>query len=156
MALIRWKPATREVEPFRNLMGIQDEMNRLFDTMLSRWASDDKEIFGRGWAPMIDVEEDEDKVTVTAELPGLADKDIDISILGDTLTIKGEKKKEEEKKEKNYHRVERAYGAFQRSVALPTTVESDKAKASFKDGVLSVEMPKKEEAKPKQIKVKLD
>lgn len=152
MALVRWRPRT-EVDPFRDLLGIQDEINRLFDFSLGRRPFERSGLLEGAWAPALDMYEDEDKVFVKAELPGMTDKDIDVSILDNTLTIKGEKKKEEEKKEESYHRVERMYGAFQRSVVLPTHVDPNKVKASFKNGVLEIEMPKKEEAKPKQVKV---
>jgi HSP20 family protein len=151
MALIRWKPR-RETGPFGELLGIQDEINRLFDTTLGR-PLERMGLFEGEWAPAVDVLEDENRVVVKAELPGMTEKDIEVSILGDTLTIKGEKRKEEEKKEKHYHRMERTYGVFHRTVTLPSSVASDKTKASFKDGILEIEMPKKEEAKPKQIKV---
>jgi len=152
MALIRWKPG-REVSPFGDLLGIQDEINRLFDVTLGRRPFERMGLFESEWAPAVDILEDENKIVVKAELPGMTEKDIDVSILGDTLTIKGEKKKEEEKKEKHYHRLERTYGAFHRTVTLPSSVASEKTKASFKNGILEIEMPKKEEAKPKQIKV---
>lgn len=152
MALIRWRPRT-ELDPFRNLMGIQDEINRLFDFSFGRLPSDRMGLFEGEWAPAVDVYEDENKVVVKAELPGMTDKDIDANILNNTLTIKGEKKKEEEKKEQSYYRLERSYGVFQRSITLPSHVASDKVKASFKNGVLEIELPKKEEAKPKQIRV---
>ena len=152
MALIRWRPG-REGGPFGELTGIQDEINRLFDATLGRRPFERMGLFEGEWAPAVDILEDENKVVVKAELPGMTEKDIDVSILGDTLTIKGEKKKEEEKNDKQYHRLERIYGAFHRTVTLPSTVVSDKTKASFKNGILEIEMPKKEEAKPKQIKV---
>ncbi|UCD56292.1 MAG: Hsp20/alpha crystallin family protein [Candidatus Hydrogenedentota bacterium] len=155
MALIRWKPRA-ELGPFRDLMAIQDEINRLFDITMGRRPFERTGLFEGEWAPAVDVYEDEHKVVVKAELPGMTDKDIEVNILGDTLTIKGEKKKEEEKKEKSHYRLERSYGTFQRSIALPTSVKSEEAKASFRNGVLEIEMLKKEEAKPKQIKVTVD
>jgi HSP20 family protein len=152
MALIRWRPRTK-LDPFGDLMGMQDEINRLFDITLGRSAFDHAGLFDGEWAPAIDVYENDDKVVVKTELPGLSEKDIEVDILGDTLTIKGEKRKEEEKKDKHYHRVERTYGSFHRTVTLPGMVESEKAKASFKNGVLEITIPKKEEAKPRQVKV---
>jgi HSP20 family protein len=125
----------------------------LFDWTLGRRPLERMGLFEGEWAPSVDVYENENKVVVKAELPGMTDKDIDVNILNNTLTIKGEKKKEEEKKEQSYHRIEKSYGAFQRSITLPSSVAADKAKASFKNGVLEIEMPKKEEAKPKQVKV---
>jgi HSP20 family protein len=142
------------MDPFRDLMGIQDEINRLFDwTLGGQRPSAGSGLLEGEWVPAIDVAENENSVVVKAELPGMTEDDIDVNILGNTLTIKGEKKKEEEKKEQNYYRLERSYGSFQRSVTLPTAVDFEKCKASFKNGVLEIEIPKKEEAKPKQIKV---
>ena len=152
MALVRWKPRSR-LDPFADLMGMRDEMSRLFDVMPGRSAFDMR-LFDGDWAPAVDVYENDDNVVVKTELPGMVEKDIEIDILGDTLTIKGEKKKEaEEKGDRHYHRLERVHGSFHRSITLPGEIESDKAKASFKDGVLEIELPKKETAKPKQIKV---
>ena len=152
MSLIRWRPRTY-LDPFRDLMGMRDEINRLFDVTLGRSALERTSLFERDWAPAVDVYESNDKVVVKTELPGMTNKDIEVDVLGDTLTIKGEKKKEEKKKEGSYHRVERTYGSFHRAITLPSPVTPEKAKASFKDGVLEIEIPKKEEAKPKQIKV---
>lgn len=155
MALIRWKPRTR-LDPFADLMGMRNEMDRLFDQMVGRSAFDNAGLFDGEWAPAVDVYENDDKVVVKTELPGMDQADIEVDILGDTLTIKGEKKKEEENKDRHYHRLERVYGSFHRSVTLPGEVESAKAKASFKSGVLEIELPKKEEAKPRQIKVSVN
>jgi len=152
MALIRWRPRNK-LDPFADLMGMRDEINRLFDISLGRSAFDFPNLLDGDWAPAVDVYENDDKIVVKTELPGMTEKDIDVDITGDTLTIKGEKKKEEEKKDKHYHRLERVYGSFHRTVTLPGVAESAKAKASFKNGVLEIEVPKKEEAKPKRIKV---
>lgn len=152
MALIRWRPRTK-LDPFADLMGMRDEINRLFDITLGRSVFDHPSLFDGEWVPAVDVYENDDKIVVKTELPGMTDKDIDVDILGDTLTIKGEKKKEEEKKDKHYHRLERVYGSFHRAVKLPGVIAPDKAKASFKNGVLEIVVPKKEEARPRQIKV---
>ncbi len=106
------------------------------------------------WLPAVDVSETEDKITVKAEIPGMEAKDIDISMVGDTLVIKGEKKAEKEEKDENYHMVERSYGSFSRSMKLPATVDPDKVDASYKNGVLIIVLPKKEEVKPKPIEIK--
>lgn len=151
MALMRWRGGPFEIDPFRNLMRMQEEINRLFDITMGR-PFGERGIEGE-WAPAVDVYEDANNIFVKAELPGLTDKDVDVNIVDNTLVIRGERKKEEEKKERNYYRIERSYGAFQRSIPLPNAVEPEKIKASFKGGVLEIEMPKKEEAKPKQIKV---
>ena len=146
MDLEQWKP-------FREVTRLRREMDRLWD-----------EYFGPGrrafqpmeetWMPAIDVSETGEKITVKAEIPGMEANDIDISIVGDTLTIKGEKKTEREEKEENYHTVERSYGSFSRSMKLPAAVDADKVEASYKNGVLTVVCPKKEEVKPKAIEIK--
>ena len=107
-------------------------------------------------APVVDVFEDKNDIVVKAELPGLDKDNIEVNLTDNTLTIKGEKKKEEEVKEENYYRCERAYGSFVRSVELPKAVHADKVKASFKNGILEVRVPKTEEAKAKEIKVKVE
>jgi HSP20 family protein len=107
-------------------------------------------------APALDVYEDKDDIVIKAELPGLEKGDIEVNMTDHTLTIKGEKKKEEEVKEENYYRSERSYGSFTRTLQLPTDVQADKVKASFKNGVLEVRLPKTEEAKTKEIKVKVE
>ena len=106
-----------------------------------------------GWAPAIEVFEKEDKFVVKAELPGMKEEDIDISVVGDTLTIKGERKAESEVKEEDYYCCERSYGSFSRSVAIPSNVNANKIKASYEDGVLEVSLPKVPEVKPKKIAV---
>jgi HSP20 family protein len=106
------------------------------------------------WLPAVDVSETGDKVTVKAEIPGMEAKDIEISMVGDTLTIKGEKKAEREEKDENYHIVERSYGSFSRAMKLPAAVDADKVDATYKNGVLTVVLPKKEEVKPKAIEIK--
>jgi HSP20 family protein len=107
----------------------------------------------KGWMPAVDIFEKDDKFIVKAELPGMKEEDIDVSVVGDTLMIKGEKKTETEVKEENYYRCERAYGSFYRSVPLPSTVDADKIEANFEDGVLEVTLPKSAEVKPKKIAV---
>jgi len=106
-----------------------------------------------GWMPAVDVLEKDDKFVVKAELPGMKEEDINVSVVGDTLTIKGEKKTETEVKEEDYYRCERAYGSFYRSIPLPSTVDSAKIEASYEDGVLEVTLPKAPEVKPKKIAV---
>ncbi|HHT9120465.1 MAG TPA: Hsp20/alpha crystallin family protein [Candidatus Hypogeohydataceae bacterium YC41] len=135
-----------------SITALQREMDRLFD-----------EFFRRGglmrewrWAPAVDVVETPDTVIVRAELPGIDPKDVDISVSGDTLTIKGEKKEEKEEKGKTFYRMERSYGAFVRSIELPTPVEADKAKADYKNGVLEITLPKVEQVKAKKIPIKVE
>ena len=107
------------------------------------------------WAPSVDVSETKDNFVVKAELPGLDAKDVNVSISGDMLTIKGEKKKEEEEKDEHHHYVERYYGSFQRTFQLPSSVKTDKIDATFDKGVLKVTLPKKPEAKKKEIEIKV-
>ena len=149
MSIMKWRPR-------RDLVSIRDEMNNLFDSFFSGWPEPRKGLLEGEWAPSIDVAETEDEITVTAELPGVKQEEVDITIADDVLTLKGEKKEEKEVKEKNYHRIERSYGSFQRSIALPTGVQADKAKATYKAGILKITVPKVEEAKPKQIKIDVE
>jgi HSP20 family protein len=134
---------------------IRREMDRLWDSFLEgrsvRRAEDDRE-----WLPSVDVSETKNDLVIKAELPGLDPKDIDISMNNGYLTIKGEKKNEKEEKDENYHLIERSYGSFTRSVRLPREVQSDKITASFKNGILKITLPKSEEAKKKEIKIKVE
>lgn len=114
------------------------------------------ETFRREWVPCLDVSETKNNIVVKAEVPGMDAKDIDISLVGNALTIKGEKKQEREEKDENYHRIERSYGAFSRSVRLSQDVQSDKIKANFENGVLKITLPKSEEAKAKEIKIRVE
>jgi len=149
MSIIRWKPR-------QDLFSIRDEMNHLFDNFFTGWQEPRRGSIEGGWNPCINVAETVDQITVTAELPGVKQEEVDITIANDVLTLKGEKKEEAEVKEKNYHRIERSYGSFQRSISLPPGVQADKAKAACKDGVLTITIPKTEEAKPKQIKIDVE
>jgi len=151
MSLIRWRPR-------RDLLSIREEMNRLFDDFFSGWPWPERRrgLLEGEWAPSVDVAETDQDIVVTAELPGVKQEDVDVTITNDVLTLKGEKKEEKEVKKENYHRIERSYGSFQRSVSLPTGVQGDKAKAKYKDGVLQITIPKTEEAKPKQIKINVE
>ena len=149
MAIVRW-------DPFRDLISIQDRMNRLFDQTLARTRGEEDEgIATSTWMPAVDIYETPDQVVMKAELPGLSRGDIEINIRDNTLRLRGERKFEKEVKEENYLRIERAYGSFQRSFTLPATIQQDKIKAVFKDGVLELSLPKAEEARPKQIKIEV-
>ncbi len=140
-------------EPFREVSRLRREIDRLWEDFFgpSRRAF---EPMAEAWMPAVDVSETGDKVTVKAEIPGMEAKDIEISMAGDTLTIKGEKKAEREEKEENYHLVERSYGSFIRSIRMPSPVDPDKIEANYKSGVVTITCPKKEEVKPKAIDVK--
>jgi len=145
MAIIRW-------DPFREMVTLREKMNRLFeDAVTSR--GEEKDIVASSWTPAVDIYETEDEIVLSAELPGLADKDVEIKLEDNTLTIRGERKFEKTTKEEDYHRIERAYGSFYRSFSLPHYVDQDKIKARHEHGVLKVHMPKKSESKPRQVKI---
>src|SRR5262245_19004346 len=149
MALVRW-------DPFRDLFSLQERMNKLFDESyrgISRTGSEDDWALGGSWAPVVDIYEQGGDIVLKAELPGVDPKDTDIRVENNTLTLRGERKLDNEIKRESYHRVERAYGTFSRSFTLPSVVDTEKIKAEYKDGVLRVILPKREEAKPKQITV---
>jgi len=139
-------------EPFRDLTTLQDRMNRLFRDTYSGEGRDES-LTTSSFAPAVDVYEDEHKVTLKIEVPGIEEKDIDVRVENNTLTVHGERKIEKEEKEENYRRVERQYGSFTRTFTLPTTVDTEKVSANYDKGVLKIALPKKAEAKPKQIKV---
>jgi len=138
-------------EPFRGLNTLQDQVNRLFEDSFSRNRSGQAEL--ASWAPAVDIYETENEVVVKADLPEVQEKDIDVRVENNTLTIRGERKFENEVHQENYLRVERAYGTFTRSFSLPNTVNTEAIRAEYQNGVLSVHMPKREETKPKQVKI---
>ena len=138
-------------EPFRGLSTLHDQMNRLFEDTLYRGRSDESAL--TTWAPAVDIYETENALVVKADLPDVNEKDLDIQVENNILTIRGERKFERDVKEDNYLRVERAYGSFSRSFSLGNTVNTEAIKAEYHDGVLTLTIPKREEAKPKQIKV---
>ena len=145
MTLIRW-------DPFRDLVTLREKMNRVFEEAFTS-RGEDKEMVASTWTPSVDIYESENELTLTAEVPGIEDKDIEIKIENSTLAIQGERKFEKETKEENYHRIERSYGSFFRSFTLPRNVDQDKIKAEYDTGVLRISMPKKPELKPKKVKV---
>ena len=146
MAIVRW-------EPFRDMLAAQREFDRLFRGAFGPAALGEEEASTRTWAPPVDIFENADNIVLKAELPGIDPKDVEIRVEDNTLYLKGDRKFEKEVKEQNYHRVERSYGTFTRSFSLPNSVDADKVGASYQDGVLTLTMPKKEEAKPKTIKI---
>ena len=137
--------------PFKDISTLRGEMDRLFEHFFGEPLGLERAA-GR-WTPRTDVTEAKDTITITAELPGLEGKDVEVSLSGDMLTIKGEKKQEKEEKDEHYHMVERTYGAFSRGVRLPAPVAADQIQATFKNGVLTVTLPKTEEAKQKAIPI---
>jgi HSP20 family protein len=151
MALVRFRPLGTAVDPFRDVSDIQSEVNRLFDSFFGRPSQ--VGAMERVWAPAVDMYETKDELVVTAELPGLNEKDIHLSISGDVLTLKGERTWNQEVKQESYYRGERWFGKFERSVPLPMPVQADKVSASYRDGVLTVKLPKVEEIKAKEIKI---
>ena len=141
--LTRW-------EPFRGVISLQEQVNRLFNDAFERQG---EESSLTAWAPAVDIYETEHELVVKADLPDVDPKDLDIRVENNVLTIRGERKFEKRVNEENYLRVERAYGSFARSFTLANTVNSDAIKADYQNGVLTLTIPKKEEAKPKQIKI---
>jgi HSP20 family protein len=146
MALARWTPRG-------NLQSFQDEMNRMFNQFFQGGTGEEAGWGVRTWAPPVDIYETDDAVILKAELPGVSKDDVSIEIHQNTLILRGERKHEEEVKEDRYHRVERAYGTFQRSFVLPTVVDQEHVQATYHDGVLELRLPKSEAAKPKRIAI---
>ncbi len=144
MNIVRW-------DPYRDLTSFADRFNRAFGNVTGR--ERDEELSLGTWVPPVDISEDKERITLTAELPGFREDQVDVQMEGGVLTIRGERKMEEEKEGRNFHRLERSYGHFVRSFTLPNNVDRDNIRASFNNGLLEVEMPKREEAKPKQIKI---
>jgi len=140
-------------EPFRGVSSLQDQLTRFFDEPFFRGRFDDSAL--TTWAPPVDIYETENELVFKADLPDIFEKDLDIRLENNMLTIQGERKFEEKIDKDNYLRVERAYGSFTRSFALPNTVDTEKIHAEYKNGVLTVQMPKRAEAKPKQVKVQV-
>ncbi len=148
MAIIKWN------DPFRELASLQDRMNRVFEDTLGRGRHDEEVLTGT-WAPPVDIVETKDKMVLTAELPGFAEDQIHVNFEDGILSIEGERKFEKESKDESYHRVERSYGKFLRSFSLPGNLDSQKIAASFANGLLTIELPKREETKPKSIRVQV-
>lgn len=155
MSLIRWKEA-RDLPAFpSDVLNIQREINRMFNDFFRSGWGEDSSLVPTAWSPATDIIEEGDAFVVKVELPGLSKQDVRITIENGTLTVRGEKKQEKESKTSSYHRVERSYGAFQRSFALPATVTAEKVDASFADGILTVKLPKADEARTKAVDVKV-
>lgn len=144
--------ATNRWDPFRDLNVLQDRMNRLFEDA-GRSRSGDEPVPAT-WSPAVDILETEGEIVVKAELPGIDRKDISLHLEGNVLTLKGERRFEKETKEENYHRIERAYGAFSRAFSIPATVDEENIRAEYRNGVLKIALPKKEQTtKLKQIHI---
>lgn len=149
MALVRWNP-------WRQALSVEEEADRLFGDLFSgrvnnRWFDPERADFF--YSPVVDVSEADDEYIIRAELPGIKQDDVKVSVHDHTLTIKGEKKLEKEEKERNFHRMERSYGSFERTFSLGNMVDSGKAKAKFRDGILEIRLAKVEEAKAMDINI---
>jgi len=145
MAITRW-------DPFREVVALQNRMNSLFRDMNEA----ENPLTTASFVPAVDIYEDAQKVTLKLEVPGIDQKDLDIRVENNTLTVKGERKFEKEEKEENFHRIERRYGSFYRAFTLPSTVNTEDVHASYNAGVLKLELAKKPEAQPKQIKINVE
>ena len=152
MAIVRFRPFSQAVDSFRDFGDMQAEVNRLFDNFLGRPAQQPGSM-ERVWAPAVDMYETKDALMVAAELPGLDEKDIHLSIIGDVLSVRGERQWDPEVKQESHYRGERWYGKFERSLPLPMPVQADKVTAKYRDGVLTITLPKVEEIRPKEIKI---
>lgn len=148
-------PMSRAWSPFRQWSRLHDEIDRLFEEPLGAWSVTTAPLF-EGWSPAVDVYEDKDNVRVKAELPGMKKEDIEVSVADNMLHIAGERKEETEHKETGSYHSERYFGRFQRSLPLPEPVQGDKIHAEYRDGILTITCPKTEEAKRKQIEVKVE
>jgi HSP20 family protein len=147
MALIRW------TDPFRDLAAMREQMNRLFEEHLVRGRAGEEGMASGLWSPSVDIFETKDAICVRAELPGVEKDAVSVEVKDGVLTLRGERKHEKEVGEENYHRIERTYGAFHRAFTLPSSVDEARVTARMKDGVLEVDLPKKEQAKPRHIPI---
>ena len=147
MSITRW-------DPFRNISTLQEQINRAFENSLQANRGDNGAL--TTWAPAVDIYETENELVLKADIPDMNEKDLDIRVENNMLTIRGERKFEQKVKEDNYLRIERTYGSFSRSFGLPNTVNTEGIKAEYKNGVLTVEMPKRAESKPKQVKINVN
>jgi HSP20 family protein len=145
MAIARW-------DPFRDLGVLQERMNRIFEDTGRGWRGDEA-TSTTSWSPAVDIYETESEIVVKAELPGVDKKDISLNLEKNVLTLRGERKFEKETKQENYHRIERSYGSFSRSFTIPASVDEERIRADYKDGILDIALPKKEQVKPKQIPI---
>ncbi|MGA1862240.1 Hsp20/alpha crystallin family protein [Deferribacter thermophilus] len=145
------KPAV--ANPFRELLNFQEEINKLFDDFFRAPKAFDEDVV---FAPDIDIAETKESFIIKADLPGMTEKDIEVTLTNNVLTIKGERKEEKEEKEKNYYRKERIFGTFVREIQIPKKILQDKVKAKFKNGVLEIELPKAEEEKEKSVKIEVE
>ena len=146
--IIRW-------DPFREMAGLQERMSRLFEEASGRRRASDDFITG-SWIPSVDVRETNDSLEISVEVPGIEPKDVEVSVENGILTLKGSRSFEKAAEGETYHRVERSYGAFERSFTLPTNIDSERVSAVYRHGVLNLTLPKREEAKPRSISIKIE
>jgi len=147
--IVRW-------DPFREMATLQERLNHAFDDAWGRARRPDEEFVTGSWMPAVDVRETKEALEIAAELPGLDPKDVEVSVDGGVLTLKGARRFEKATEGETYHRVERSYGAFERSFNLPTNVDADKVRAVYRHGILHLTLPKREEAKPKAIAINVE
>ena len=147
--------AMTRFDPFRDLAVLQDRMNRMFNDSYGGRSQEDHMLNRGTWTPAVDIYEAEGELVLKAELPDMRREDVDVTVENNTLTIRGERKLNDEIKQENFHRVERAYGNFVRTFSLPTTVDPGRIGAEYKNGVLTVKLPFREEAKPRTINVEV-
>src|SRR6266542_1979035 len=145
MNLVTWSP-------YGDLASMQEHFNRLLGSTLPGRERDEELSLG-AWIPPVDISEDKERILMTAELPGFRENEVEVQMEGGVLTLRGERKFEEEKEGRTFHRRERSYGQFVRSFTLPNNVDRESIKANFRDGLLEIELPKREEAKPRQIPI---
>jgi HSP20 family protein len=145
MAIVKW-------DPFKELATLRQRLDRLFEEPFPRWDRE-KELFSTEWSPSVDIRETDKSLVITAEVPGIDDKDIEVEVEGNNLILKGKREFEKETKKEDYHRIERSYGSFYRSFTLPDYVDADKIEAQHDKGVLKITLPKKPELKPKKVKI---
>src|SRR5271155_2254010 len=149
MSITRW-------DPFREVASLQNRMNSLFQDFSRNQGGENDPLAAASFVPPVDVYEDEHKIALKLEVPGMKQQDLDVRIENNLLTVRGERKFEKEEKEENFHRIERRYGTFYRAFTLPTTIDTANLKASYDSGILKLELAKKAEAKPKQIKIEVN
>ncbi len=147
--IVRW-------DPFKEITSLQDRMNRVFDDIWGRQRRTEDEFISGSWAPAVDVRETKDALDLQVELPGIDPKDVEVSVENGVLTIKGSRNFEKASEGQTYHRVERAYGSFERSFTLPTNLDVGRVQAVYRHGVLHLTLPKREEAKPRAIAIKVE
>jgi HSP20 family protein len=152
MTLVKWNPA-------RELLNVEREFNKLFNTFNSRFGFDDssmnEDLENAVWSPLTDISENKDQYILKMDLPGVSKENLKLNFHDGELIISGERKQEKEDKDSKYHRIERTYGKYYRSFTLPQTIQADKINAEFKDGQLTITVPKSEEAKPKELEIKV-